>query len=74
MDTITHGIAGALLGKSFVPEQEGRLRRALTLGAVLPDTDFIVDFVSSNPLIHAEVHRGVTHSFVMLPVWALLLG
>lgn len=74
MDTITHGIAGALLGKSFVPEQEGRLRRALTLGAVLPDTDFIADFLSSNPLIHAEVHRGVTHSFVMLPVWALLLG
>lgn len=75
MDTVTHGIAGALLAQSFVPERQGRLApRALTLGAVLPDVDFLADFVSNNPLIHAEVHRGITHSFLMLPVWALLLG
>ena len=75
MDTITHGIAGALLAKSFLPERTGRLAaRAVTLGAVLPDTDFFADFFSSHPLIHAEFHRSITHSFVMLPVWALLLG
>ncbi len=75
MDTITHGIAGALLAKSFLPKRTGRLAaRAVTLGAILPDIDFIADFVSNHPLIHAEFHRSITHSFVMLPVWALLLG
>ena len=75
MDTITHGIAGALLAKSVVPERVGRLAaRAVTLGAILPDGDFVADFVSSHPLIHAEFHRSITHSFVMLPVWAVLLG
>jgi len=75
VDTITHGIAGALLAKAFVPERESRLvARAITLGAVLPDTDFFANFVSNHPLIHAEFHRSITHSFLMLPVWALLLG
>ena len=75
MDTITHGIAGTLLAKSLLPERTGRLAaRAVTLGAVLPDTDFFADFFSSHPLIHAEFHRSITHSFVMLPLWALLLG
>ena len=75
MDTITHGIAGALLAKSFLPERTGRLAaRAVTVGSVLPDADFFADFVSNHPLIHAEFHRSITHSFVMLPVWSLLLG
>jgi membrane-bound metal-dependent hydrolase YbcI (DUF457 family) len=75
VDTITHGIAGALLAKSLLPERTGRLAaRAVTLGAVLPDTDFIANFVSNHPLIHAEFHRSITHSFVMLPVWSVLLG
>lgn len=75
MDTITHGIAGALLAKSFLPERTGRLAAgAVTLGAVLPDTDFFADFISNHPLIHAEFHRSITHSFVMLPLWSLLLG
>jgi len=75
VDTITHGIAGALLAKSFLPERAGRLvSRAVIIGAVLPDADFFADFVSNHPLIHAEFHRSITHSFVMLPVWSLLLG
>jgi membrane-bound metal-dependent hydrolase YbcI (DUF457 family) len=75
VDTITHGIAGALLAKAFLPERTGRLAaRAVTLGAILPDTDFFANFFSDHPLIHAEFHRSITHSFVMLPVWALLLG
>ena len=75
MDTITHGIAGALLAKSFLPERTGRLAaRAVTVGAFLPDADFFADFVSNHPLIHAEFHRSITHSFAMLPLWSLLLG
>jgi membrane-bound metal-dependent hydrolase YbcI (DUF457 family) len=75
VDTITHGIAGALVGKSFLSDRTDRLAtRAITLGAVLPDADFLANFFSNDPLIHAEFHRSITHSFVMLPVWAMLLG
>ena len=75
MDTITHGIAGACLAKSFIPERTGRLAvRSVTLGAILPDIDFLANFISNHPLVHAEFHRSFTHSFAMLPLWALLLG
>ena len=75
MDTITHGIAGALVAKSFVPEQESRLATlALTFGAVFPDSDGFAQFFASSRLAWLETHRGVTHSFLMLPVWALLFG
>ncbi len=75
MDTITHGIAGACLAKSFLPERTGHLAvRSVTLGAILPDIDFFANFISNHPLIHAEFHRSITHSFIMLPLWSLLLG
>ena len=75
MDTITHGIAGALVAKSFVPEREGRLATlAVTFGGVFPDSDGFAQFFADSRLSWLETHRGVTHSFLMLPVWALLLG
>lgn len=75
VDTITHGIAGALVAKSFVPERESRLATlALTFGAVFPDSDGFAQFFASSRLAWLETHRGVTHSFLMLPVWALLFG
>ncbi len=36
----------------------------------MPDLDFLVSFVG--PVEYLVNHRGVTHSFVMLPAWALL--
>jgi inner membrane protein len=42
------------------------------LAAAFPDGDFVMSLGSSiGYLLH---HRGVTHSLVMLPVWAVLLG
>lgn len=90
MDPVTHGIAGALIGKAFFANEPSRINGksvatnssstarvaifAATLGAVFPDVDVFVDLFSHDPLSIARYHRGFTHSFVGLPVFALLLA
>ncbi len=84
MDTITHGIAGALIGKAVFrgedlfaahPMNRGRIITwALMLGAIFPDSDVIRDFFSSDKLLIVTWHRSLTHSLVLLPLWALLLA
>lgn len=90
MDPITHGIAGALIGKSFFAKQPSRPARssavetsvstarvaifAATLGTVFPDVDVFVDVFTRDPLAIARYHRGFTHSFVGLPIFAAALA
>jgi membrane-bound metal-dependent hydrolase YbcI (DUF457 family) len=84
MDTITHGIAGALIGKAvfrgedmFASHPMNRRRIitwALMLGAIFPDSDVFRDIVSRDPLLVITWHRSITHSLVMLPLWVLLLA
>lgn len=75
MDTITHGITGCLVAKAFLSERHGRIATiAVTLGAVFPDIDIFDRFFYSNELAWLENHRGITHSLLALPVFALLLG
>src|SRR6266480_123680 len=84
MDTITHGIAGALIGKAVFrgedmfaaqPMNRGRIITwSLVLGAIFPDFDVIRDFFSSDKLLIVTWHRSITHSLVMFPLWALLLA
>ena len=84
MDTITHGIAGALIGKAVFrgedmfasqPMTRGRIITwSLMLGAVFPDSDVLRDFFSSDKLLIVTWHRSITHSLVMLPLWALVLA
>ena len=69
MDTISHGIAGSVFARSF-SERTGA-RAAFVLGAVaamLPDLDFV--FFSTR-LDYLRDHRSWTHSFLVLPVFAL---
>jgi membrane-bound metal-dependent hydrolase YbcI (DUF457 family) len=92
MDTITHGIVGALAGKALfagrdVPAgftKSGKSRAlssptaraaivACTLGAMFPDIDIFAGPLARNPLAIMEWHRNITHSAVLLPLWALLL-
>jgi inner membrane protein len=42
------------------------------VAAAFPDIDFIVRYIS--PLSYLYHHRGVTHSLLMLPLWAALLA
>jgi membrane-bound metal-dependent hydrolase YbcI (DUF457 family) len=84
MDTITHGIAGALIGKAlcggesvFPPKPMHKARIvtwALMLGAIFPDSDTLRDIVSRDPLLIITWHRSITHSLLLLPVWALVLA
>ncbi len=75
MDPVTHGIAGALLGKGYFSERYGRVAVfAATLGAVFPDVDVTADIFSRDPLAIIKYHRAITHSFVALPVFAILLA
>jgi len=75
MDPITHGITGALLGKGYFSERHGRVALfSVTLGSVFPDIDVFAEAVSRDPLAIIRYHRGITHSFVAMPVFAVLLA
>ena len=84
MDTITHGIAGALLGKalcggdSMFPVKPVTCARMTTwvlmLGAIFPDSDILRDMLSKDPLLIITWHRSYTHSLLMLPLFALALA
>lgn len=75
MDPVTHGITGALLGKAFFSKREERVAIfAATLGAVFPDIDIVAEIVTRDPLSIIKYHRAITHSFVGLPVFAVLLA
>lgn len=78
MDTLTHALSGALLARATAPAASDEtlpLRRRVALGALaaaFPDSDVVTSLFS--PLAYLYQHRGVTHSIVMLALWALLLA
>lgn len=84
MDTITHGIAGALIGKavfgggdmfSAPPVNRSRiLTWSLMCGAIFPDSDVLRDFFSPDKLLIVTWHRSITHSLLLFPLWAALLA
>ncbi len=81
MDTITHGIAGALIAKAAFhgqdmlgakPLNRGRIITwSLMLGAIFPDSDVFREFFSRNDLLILTWHRSITHSLVCLPIFAV---
>jgi membrane-bound metal-dependent hydrolase YbcI (DUF457 family) len=75
MDPVTHGITGALLGKGYFHERYGRVATfSVVLGAVFPDIDVVWEVASRDPLGIVKYHRAITHSFVALPFFAMLLA
>jgi len=85
MDTLTHALSGALLARALTPSRARPAPRAFgppvpvwqavvvgTVAAAFPDGDFVLKAVSE--LAYLKGHRGVTHSLLMLPLWAVLLG
>lgn len=84
MDTITHGIAGALIAKAAFrgedmfaagPVTSRRVATwSLMLGAIFPDFDTLRDIVSHDGLLIITWHRSITHSLVCLPLFALALA
>jgi membrane-bound metal-dependent hydrolase YbcI (DUF457 family) len=89
MDTVTHGIVGALIGKAFFSEDSGPAAPSwreppsnagrvavisATLGAIFPDIDVFAGPLAHNSLALITWHRNITHSLVVLPLWAVLLA
>lgn len=79
MDTITHALSGALIARVVAerPLHRGaptvaQIVMAGGLAAAFPDSDVLLAFVS--PITYLTLHRGATHSFLLLPLWALLLA
>ena len=78
MDTLTHALSGALLARATAPKPAADvlpLRRRIAVGALaaaFPDIDVVASWLS--PLSYLYHHRGVTHSLVMVVLWAVLLA
>src|SRR5882672_8501802 len=75
MDTLTHALSGALLARATAPRNASpkSLPRRIAAGffaCAAPDLDIVVSFFG--PIEYLQNHRGVTHSLILLPLWALL--
>lgn len=68
MDTITHGIAGAVIAKAGFSKRLGRIGTITGIVAsVLPDTDTLLRFVGEETFI--RYHRAIGNSvFFMIPI------
>lgn len=68
MDTITHGIAGAVIAKAGFSKRLGRIGTiAGVVSALLPDADFIFRFFGEEAFL--KYHRGIGNSlFFILPI------
>jgi len=83
MDTLTHGLSSVLLARATASDPNGSpdsrnlsLRARLTVGffaGIFPDSDFVVRLIDG-PLSYLKYHRGITHSVLVLPLWAWLLS
>lgn len=77
MDTLTHALSGALLARATEPTRAPVIPRRTRVAvmfwsAAFPDSDFVLRFI--DPLTYLTNHRGITHSVVMLPFWAVGLA
>ncbi len=77
MDTLTHALSGALLARATAPKDAPRhsLPRRIAAGffaCAAPDLDFVIGFLG--PVEYLQYHRGVTHSLVLLPLWAFVFS
>lgn len=77
MDTLTHALSGALAARAAAPTAAPlrSIPRRVAAGffaCAAPDLDFVIAFLG--PVEYLQFHRGVTHSLLMLPLWALVLS
>ncbi|TVR16995.1 MAG: metal-dependent hydrolase [Balneolaceae bacterium] len=72
MDPLTHGLVGATASSTIANKE--KLRPAAATGfiaAMLADLDYYIH-IPSDPLFNIEIHRQFTHSFIFIPVGALI--
>jgi inner membrane protein len=69
LDTLTHALSGALLARAVANPARSVPRQVAAgfFACAAPDLDFII---SRSPLGYLEYHRWITHSLLLLPMWA----
>jgi inner membrane protein len=72
LDTLTHALSGALLARATAAEANPRRIAAGFFACAAPDLDFVAGF--GGPVAYLLNHRGITHSLILLPLWALGLS
>jgi inner membrane protein len=73
MDSVTHGLAGALIAQAGFAQHLGRRAGWAMAGvAILPDIDII--YRIRGIATYLEEHRGVTHSFAGILFLGILVG
>ena len=77
MEIFTHAMLGATVAYAAMPAQAHlRMRERVLLGgtaAIFPDSDF-AGFLIDPLSFLTDWHQGPTHSIVLLPLWAMLIG
>lgn len=73
MDSLTHTLTGAVIGKAIEDEE---IKPWGTVAGVVagffPDTDFVLGLIDRQ--FYLQYHRDFTHSFLLLPVYALFFS
>ena len=73
MDSITHTLTGAVIGKAINDEKIGHWGTVAGLAmGFFPDTDFVLGLFDRR--FYLEYHRDFTHSLLLLPFYALLFS
>ena len=76
MDTLTHALTGVLaataLRRPTHPKRDHAWLIAVAVAGAFPDIDYLL--ILYDPMGFLNLHRGPTHSLVLLPLWALLLS
>src|SRR5262249_8365664 len=75
--TLTHALSGALLARATARKDAPprSIPRRIATGffaCAAPDLDFVIG--AFGPVAYVLNHRGVTHSLILLPVWAWLVA
>ncbi len=75
MEPLTHLMTGACMARAGLNRKAAYATLTMTLAAEMPDLDTVFGVVGphAGPVAALEHHRGITHTFVGLPVEAALL-
>ncbi len=71
MEPVTHMLTGAVLARTGFNRRAAYATFAMAIAAEFPDIDTVWSF--GGPVTGLEHHRGITHTFIALPVEAAIV-
>ncbi len=71
MEPLTHILTGAVLGRAGLNRKAAYMTAAMAIAAEFPDIDIVWGW--GGPVVGFEHHRGVTHTFLAMPVEAAVV-